>query len=280
MAIQRGLITLSGKMDDQIYFRRDGKNLARSAPAEVQISESSKKSGTEFGRASKAASVVRRAFLSIVGHIADRAFNQRLRSSFVKVINSAYCKPKGEREVTDGDLALLKGFQINRYTPLQNIFSIEPRIEINPDTAISITFPKFRLEGIVTAPPEAVFLVVQLGCSVGDFSENGLSARIRVLQIDLRRPYFPTSKLVVPDGAVDDQALLIAIGVHFLTAQGIRIGNRNWMAGRIIESGLVSDGQIVPFVKQEKKIDPVVQDDGKQWLSWDVNDWECDEMDE
>jgi hypothetical protein len=60
--------------------------------------------GKEFGRASSAASLVRQAFSFIAGSIADTSFNQRLRSCFVKVIHAAYGKPKGEREVADGDL--------------------------------------------------------------------------------------------------------------------------------------------------------------------------------
>jgi hypothetical protein len=190
MANQNGVITLSGKLDKQVYFRKNGKNFARSAPQHVQLSENSKKTGKEFGRASSAASLVRQAFWYMAGPIADTSFNQRLRSCFVKVIHVAYSKPKGEREVADGDLSLLRGFQFNRHTRTELIFLPEPLVEIDPGIGISITLPRFRLEGNVKAPPGAARLVIQLCCCACDFpAKNGKLARADELQINLcKRP--------------------------------------------------------------------------------------------
>lgn len=273
MANQSGVITLSGKLDKQVYFRRNGKNFARTAPEHVQLSENSKKSSKEFGRASSAASLVRQAFSFIVNPIADKAFSQRLRSCFVKVISSAYSKPNGEREVTDGDLALLKGFQFNRYTRLWNIFSIEPLVEINPETGISITVPGFRLAGTVNAPPGAVTLVIQLCCCACDFpAKNGLLARADDLQINLDKPFFPGGTISFPGEATDSKVLLVATGAYFLNSAGMLTANRNWMAGSIIEAGMVREGHIVPFQPLEKKISPVDKPEQKKRVSWQINE--------
>ena len=43
MAVQTGMITLSGKLGNQVYYKRRGKNLVRRAASTHKLSRSSKK---------------------------------------------------------------------------------------------------------------------------------------------------------------------------------------------------------------------------------------------
>jgi hypothetical protein len=84
MANQNGVITLSGKLDKQVYFRKNGKNFARSAPQHVQLSENSKKSGKEFGRPSSAS--IRRCWSP------DQQLTPKM-SKPAKIIYTCFIKP-------------------------------------------------------------------------------------------------------------------------------------------------------------------------------------------
>lgn len=272
MAIEKGIITLSGKLDNQVHYRRNGKNFVRSNPGHYTLSANSQKSGIEFGRAGSAASLVRKALGFMADRIADNGFYNRLSAHFCKVIKSCKTKQPGEREVVDGDLALLKKVELNRYTHSHKIFSAEPVVIIHPGADISISLPRFSLAGIAKTLPRAGTLVVQLCCCACDFTnKKGLVARADDLQINLQKSFFPGGKLRLPAGALDDKVLLITIGFYCLDKNAQPIGNRKYMAGRMIEAVLIREGRIVPFVYPENKIQPVVKQREKKGVSWEIN---------
>jgi hypothetical protein len=272
MATHKSIITLSGKLDNQVYYTRNGKKLVRKAPEKPQLSENSKKSAAEFGRAGAAASLVKPRLSFVTTPIADNGLYNRLSACFLKVIHSCYTKQHGEREVADGDLALLKGFQLNRHTNSQKVCAAEPVVNINPGTGISFSIPGFRLQDMVTAPPNADTLVIQLCCCACDFSgKTGLVAKTNDLHISLHKPFFPGAILSLPDGATNGKVLLVAINFYFLNRDGLPINDRNHKAGKIIEAVLIREGRIVPFQHLEKKTEPVIKQHENTGVSWVIN---------
>lgn len=272
MAIEKGVFTLSGKLDNQVHYRRNGKNFVRSNPGHYTLSENSQKSGIEFGRAGSAASLVRKALGFMADRIADNGFYNRLSAHFYQVIKSCNTKQPGEREVADGDLALLKKVELNRYTNSQKIFFAEPVVIIHPGADISISLPRFRLEGIAKALPRAGTLVVQLCCCACDFAgKKGFVAKADDLPIGLHQSFFSGGKLRLPAGALDDKVLLITIGFYCLDKDALPIGDRNYMAGKIIEAVLVREGRIVPFAYEKNKMKPVVKQKEKKGVAWEIN---------
>lgn len=273
MAIAKGIIPLSGKLDNQVHYRRNGKNFVRSNASHHTLSENSKKSGIEFGRAGSAASLVRTALGYMVNRMADNGFYNRLSAHFYRVIRSCNTKRPGEREVVDGNLALLKAVELNRYTHSLKIFSAEPVVVIDPAADISITLPRFSVKGIAKAFPRAGTLVVQLCCCACDFAnKKGLVAKADDLQISLHPSFFPGGRLRLPAGVTDDKVLLVAIGFYCLDRYGQPIGDRHYQAGRIIEAVLIRKGRIVPFVHQEPAQKAVVKQKEKKGVSWEIND--------
>jgi hypothetical protein len=284
MAVQRSVITVSGKLDNQVYYQRNGKRFVRMAAAPYPLSENSKKSGTEFGRASIAASLVKEAFGYIINPVADKKVYNRLTSTFIKLIGTAHNKPKGEREVPDGDLALLKGFQFNTYTGSHKICSLEPEVTIHPRTGISVRLPRFNIKDIVTAPAGTGTLVIQLCCFVCDFATMGVVAESDYLLVDINKTFSPrsTAKFTVgvtddETGAVNDKELpmndkvvMAAIGFSFLDAFAIPIANRDWRAGSILEAALVREGRVVSFCYPEEKAAPAVAQVQKKRVSWEI----------
>jgi len=272
MAIAKGIITLSGKLDNQVHYRRNGKNFVRTNPGHHRLSENSQKSGIEFGRAGSAASLVRKAAGFMADRIADNGFYNRLSAHFYQVIKSCNTKQPGEREVVDGNLSLLKKVELNRYTNSLKICSAEPVVSIHPEADISISFPRFNVAGIAKALPQADTLVVQLCCCACDFADKkGFVAKADNLQISLRKSFFPGGSLRLPAGAADDKVLLIIIGFYCLDKSALPIGDRNYMAGKIIEAVLVREGRIVPFAYEENKMKPVVQQKEKKGVAWEIN---------
>lgn len=269
MAKQRSTITLSGKLGDKVYYQRNGKNLVRSAAAFHHLSANSEKSGTEFGRASKAAALVKQGFHDMINIIGDNRFTLRLTTRFIKVIGTGYSKPKGEREVTDGDIALLKGFELNRFTASNRICAIEPVIDINPSADITVTIPRFNLEHTVIEVPRAETLVIQSCCYAFDF-KNGKKwlAPLSDLEISLHKTWFPGCSLQFPAGSLHNKVLVFAMGFYFLSTDHFPIANRNYLGGRIIESVLIRNRRIIRFVYPEKNVQPVTKKIQKTGIAW------------
>jgi hypothetical protein len=273
MAKQRSILHLSGKLGDKVYYQRNGKNLVREVAAFHHLSANSEKSGTAFSRASKAAALVKEAFQDIVSIVGDNRFSLRLTTQFIKVIGTGYSKPKGEREVTDGDMALLKGFEFNPFTASNRICAIEPVIDIDPAADITVTIPRCKLRGIEDESRRAKKLVIQSCCYAFDFCKGKKwEAPLNDLEISLNKAYFPGGSIRFPAGSLHNKVLIFAMGFYFLDKYDYCIANRKYMGGRIMESVLIRNRRIVRFVYPEKTAAPVNKTIQKKGVAWRINE--------
>ena len=71
MAIQTGLITLTGKSGNQINYQRNGKHYTKGVAKNIKRTEASKRSSAEFGAASKVASLINTGFLPLRKELSD-----------------------------------------------------------------------------------------------------------------------------------------------------------------------------------------------------------------
>jgi hypothetical protein len=272
MARQKSATTLSGKLGNSVYYRRNGKDLVRKAPEPYQLTENSIKSGMEFARANRATGLVKERLPELFEDIGDGALYNRLTGRFMKLIGTGYSKPGGEREVSDGDLALLKGFEFNRFTSSHSICAIEPVVVIDPAADISITVPKFSIEQSVNAPVKAETLVIQLSCFVCDFTtEKTGAANSDDLHISLDKSSFAGGCFEFSADSTSDEAMIFTISFQFLDRDHLAIKNRNHTAARIIESVMIRDGRVTPFRYPEKIVQPVVERVKKKRIPWKLN---------
>jgi hypothetical protein len=254
MPRQTSTLTIAGKLDGKIYYHSFGKDLVRSAPRKVRISENSRKANTEFLRASATAALVRRHLYFMVRPIADSRFSLRLTSYFTRIIASAYNRPKGERRVADGDLSLLRGFPFNQYKSDYQVCKIRPVVDIKPGQGVSIHIPAFSFTESLSLAPNASVLVMQLSCSYFDLSnDGGTVAQGDEIHINLGQERFPGGEAFFPPEEMDNKVVLAAIGFYFLDKEGQPIANRDHRAGSILEAVLVTDGQVQSFRYPEKK---------------------------
>jgi hypothetical protein len=270
MARQKSATSLSGKLGDNVYYRRNGKDLVRQAPEPYQLSEKSIKSG--MARANRATWLVKDRLPELFEDIGDNALYNRLTGRFMKLIGTGYSKPGGEREVSDGDLALLKGFEFNRFASSHTICGAEPVVDIDPAADVSITLPAFTLEEGVRAPVTAETLVIQLSCFVCDFTtEKRWAAKSEDLHISLDKSSFAGGCFEFSADSTSDEAMIFTMSFQFLDAYHLPIKNRNHTAARIIESIMIRDGLVTPFRYPEKIVQPVVEPVKKKRIPWKLN---------
>ncbi len=120
MARQKGIIKLKGSIGDVSFYKtKDGylarekggvdKDRIKNDPAFQRTREN----GAEFGRAGAAGRMLRTALRPLLLRTSDSRVTARLTKEMVKVVKADITNTRGERNVLDGELELLQGFEFN-----------------------------------------------------------------------------------------------------------------------------------------------------------------------
>ncbi|HEY1166181.1 MAG TPA: hypothetical protein VGE90_13465 [Chitinophaga sp.] len=117
MALQVGIHKFTGRLDNVIGYRRNGKYFFRSMPDNVQQTAATKRAARRFGIASRKGKLIRTAFRPHLGIRYDGTLVNRLNKLFIKA---------GRDNFPD-----FQGFHFNRHTGLEKLFTIPPIFTVN-----------------------------------------------------------------------------------------------------------------------------------------------------
>src|SRR5215831_13511886 len=120
MARQKGIVKLKGTIGDITFYKTQDGHLARekggidaSRIKNDPAFQRTRENGSEFGRAGKAGKVLRTALRTVLMNSSDSRMVSRLTQQMVKVIQADKTSDRGQRNVIDGEAALLTGFEFN-----------------------------------------------------------------------------------------------------------------------------------------------------------------------
>ena len=120
MARQDSIIKLNGTIDGISFYKSKDGHLARKAGGESKARIASdpafirtRENGSEFGRAGSAGKVFRTALRGLLQKASDSRVSSRLTAEMVKVIKADETSDRGLRNVLDGEVELLQGFEFN-----------------------------------------------------------------------------------------------------------------------------------------------------------------------
>ena len=120
MARQKGIIKLKGTIGDITFYKTQDGHLAREKGGidanrikNDPAFQRTRENGSEFGRAGKAGKVLRTALRALLLNSADGRMVSRLTKLMVKVVQADTINMRGLRNVIDGEVDLLVGFEFN-----------------------------------------------------------------------------------------------------------------------------------------------------------------------
>lgn len=120
MAKQKGIMKLEGTIGDITFFKTEDGYMAREhAPvsgdriATDPAFQRTRENGAEFGRAGKAGKLLRNAVRTLLQNAKDSRVTARLMKEMMKVIKADAVSTRGKRNVIDGEVELLEGFDFN-----------------------------------------------------------------------------------------------------------------------------------------------------------------------
>ena len=177
MARQKGIIKLQGTIGDISFYKSKDGYLAREKggvdasriandPAFIRTREN----GAEFGRAGSAGKVLRNAFRVLLQSSSDSRVTSRLTQEMVKVVQADAINDRGLRNVLDGELEMLMGFEFNLNGKLNGTLFVPYVATINRVSgAIGVVLSDYVPINAIGAPAGATHYQLNLAGAEIDF---------------------------------------------------------------------------------------------------------------
>jgi len=151
MAQQKGHLPVKGRIGNLSFYKsRDGYlvkdkgGISKSRLASDPAFQRTRENGAEFGRAGKAGKLLRNAVKAVSQKASDGRAVSRLTKQMTLVQKSDTVSKRGERNVVDGNIGLLQGFQFNINAVLDSTFFAPFTAAIDRATGtLSVDIPAF-----------------------------------------------------------------------------------------------------------------------------------------
>jgi hypothetical protein len=225
MARQDGVLLLKGQLGGLSFYktgldghlaRQKGGVDAKRIRTEASFART-RENGEEFGRAGQAGRLVRTAFRALVKSSSDSRVAARLTEKFSEVVHADSVSLRGKRNVADGDLSLLRGFEFNKNGKLRQTLLVKYSATIDRGTGtVNIVLPGLEPATMVVAPSGATNFRLVASAAAFDFNGDAyesVMAETEEYQVDAAGVLTPDLALVLPVG--DSNPIVVVLGIEF-----------------------------------------------------------------
>lgn len=226
MARQKGIIKLEGGIGDITFFKtKDGGYMARERSGvsgdRIKNDESfqrTRENGAEFGRAGKAAKLLRIAFRPLILKRADTRMVSRLTAEMVKVLQADTTSLRGQRNVIDGEVELLKGFEFNQFGTLgQTLFAPYNAVIDRAAGTLTVTIPAFIPGTMIVAPQGSTHFRLNVSGAEIDFeARKHTGSIVSSVMVQLGPQEQPEIVLAANVPPASAKPLFLALGIEFV----------------------------------------------------------------
>lgn len=159
MAKQESFIKLRGKMGDLSFYKDRNQGYRARLKGGVDASriatdpnfQRTRENMAEFGRAANMAKKIRKQLNNLLFYFGDRSVGNRLTSLVHRIQKADTVSPRGERKFTQENSGMLRGFECNKESQLESLFSAELSTSYDRTTGeASLVIPLFNPQNAVT----------------------------------------------------------------------------------------------------------------------------------
>ena len=225
MAKQAGVMQVEGTVGNMTFFKtKDGYQARLKSGISAQRIKTDPKFArtrenmAEFGRAGSAGKLLRTAMATAVQQVKDSNMVPRLAAEMLRAVRADATSTRGLRNVLDGELELLQGFEFNAASPLTTTL-FAPFITTIDRAAgtLKASFAPYQPSALISAPGGATHYSIMLAGAEIDFTNNVYVSGVNtsaVLPLDTN----PTVQLdlSVNVTAASTVPLFLAVGITFL----------------------------------------------------------------
>lgn len=180
MGKQLGILPLKATMDNMTFYQsKDGMRVKKQTKISKERIQNDKnfaklrKNNIEFTNAARAAKLLRISVTGILSDVTDGRVVSRLFALMVKAAKADMTNPRGERNVLDGDLHFLEGFNFNVKSHLNTVLKASFVSSVDRVTGkLEIQIPSFTPATMLEKPKDAThFKLISAGTEL-DFPGN------------------------------------------------------------------------------------------------------------
>lgn len=225
MAKQKGIIKLKGSIGDLSFYKTKDGYIAREKGgidakrmATDPAFQRTRENGAEFGRAGKATRVLRQALRQYLQIASDSRLTSRLTSEMLRIIKTDDVNDRGLRQVSEGDINLLIGFDFNLGGRLSSTLYFPFRMNINRVGGVaSIELDSFIPDKDIAFPQGTTHVRLFAGLAAINFATEELSfSPINSGEIILGPQKEPSQVMNMEFEANTDRNLFLVFGVEFV----------------------------------------------------------------
>ena len=225
MARQDSIIKLNGTIDGISFYKSKDGHLARKAggvskariasdPAFIRTREN----GSEFGRAGSAGKVLRTALRGLLQKASDSRVSSRLTAEMVRVIKADETSDRGLRNVLDGEVEMLQGFEFNASGLLTGTLFAPYEVTIDRASgAHEVSLSAFIPGSAVAAPSGTTHCKIIAAAASIDFENNAWDvkqAETAFMVLGPQNQVAQTLALALP--AASTHPIVVVLGIEFV----------------------------------------------------------------
>jgi len=225
MGKQTGLLQFEGKVGNLCFYKTADGYLVRrnssisakrikTAPAYARTRENM----SEFAHAARTSKLFRKAFASLIERGGDKRATNALMRMMTRVLQHDELNPRGQRNVSDGQLKLLEGFEFSEKANLGNTLCTEFSGSIDRETGeMVIDVPEFKPANSIIGPEGATHFRLFAGGAAIDFKDFNFdvatSESACLLLKDKKQKAVRLVQSVTPGGT---SPMFLLLGIEFL----------------------------------------------------------------
>lgn len=197
-------------------------------------------SNSDFTTAANAGRMLREAFNIASSNARDARMSTRLTTSMRSVLKSDPVNVRGQRQVSNGDLTMLEGFQFNVGSPLATSIQAPYTASLNRETGLAqVIIAAYKPQMGIVSPVGATHYVLQMAAAAVDFATGKAETAFHEmlpLPLDMNERAETVLSAQLP--ANNDKPLFLVFGIHFLTIEnGVHYsaGGKAYNAMAIVE---------------------------------------------
>lgn len=208
---------LRGGVGPIAYRTFNGSLIVQSKPGRGNVKQTSntKKSASDFGRASSLAKAIRHSLYPILQNHSDSAFYRRFTAKVNAATQDGNPQPKGSRNLIDGNLSLLENIDCNTASPYADYCNLSPVLSVSDSRQLTIVLPEFSVLEHIIAPADATHAVLAFLVTVVNSNTSSQShAELFKLELSLTNSDIPAQQWitqVLPEA----QLIVVASAVFY-----------------------------------------------------------------
>lgn len=208
---------IGGSVGPVTYLAYNGTTYIRTKPGKGGVKQSSetKKSASDFGRASSLAKAIRNSLFPILQNHSDTSFYRRFTANVNAATQDGNPQPKGSRSLMEGNLSLLERIDCNTASPFSTYCTPSPELTLSDSGQLTIALPEFTVLEHIAQIPDATHATLAFLATVINPDTNAQShAELFKLELALTNSLIPAQQwttAVLPQG----QLIVVASAVFY-----------------------------------------------------------------